>query len=453
MRRPQERSALWARLGGAAAVVAATLALAAPAAAAPPYATTATIDDIRFTESAVPGGSSAALEADWSLPDGAPGPAGFVIDLPQGLQGLQDAFPLLSPNGEAAGHCTVTTTRLQCDVDAGYAATHPRNLHGTVRFWVDIRTEVTSDTVIDYVFDRLTATVTVTPPTGRCEQDCAFEGRRSGKWGAEDRGNGLIHWTVAVAAPRGGMAGGERIVVTDRPAGNQTLTLDGTTGTVMQSHILVRNPDGYEWPGDWQPKPAAEVAVSADGSTVSFVAQRGYYYEVKFTTRVTGTPSDSYTNTATVAIGTERTDTVAATVVRHGGSGTGTGDGVPPTPTATPTPTPKPTVTPTPKPTVTPTPKPTVTPTPTVPPTPTVTPAPTPTVTPSPTASPVATPPGATPPAPPSAGALANTGGALGLGPLGVAGALLLGGAILLRARRRRGRDGAETGPSERTLN
>ena len=241
------------------------------------------------------------------------------------------------------------------------------------------------------------------------------------------------------------MAGGERIVVTDRPAGDQALTPDGTTGTVMQSHILVRNPDGYEWPGDWQPKPTAEVAVSADGSTVSFVAQRGYYYEVKFTTRVTGTPSDSYTNTATVAIGTERTDTVAATVVRHGGSGTGTGDGVPPTPTATPTPTPKPTVTPRPKPTVTPT--------PTVPPTPAVTPAPTPTVTPSPTASPVATPPGATPPAPPSAGALANTGGALGLGPLGVAGALLLGGAILLRARRRRGRDGAETGPSERTLN
>ena len=432
MRRRQHRSALWARLGGAAAIVAASLALAAPAAAAPPYATTATIDDIRFTESAVPGGSSAALEADWSLPDDAPGPAGFVIDLPQGLQGVQDDFPLLSPEGGSLGRCTVTTNRLQCDIDAGYAATHPRNLHGTVRFWVDVRTEVTSDTVVDYVFDRLTASVTVTPPTGQRAQDCSFEGRRSGKWGTYDSASGLIHWTVAVAAPRGGMAGGERIVVTDRPGGSQTLALDGTTGTVMQSHILVRNADGYEWPGDWQPKPTSEVTVSADGATVSFVAERGYYYEVKFTTRATGAPSEDYSNDATVAIGTERTDSVSATVVRHGGSGTGSGDGVPPTPTPTPT------VTPTPTPTVTPTPTPAVTPTPTIAPSPT------------PSVAPTTPAPGAPAPTTPSAGALADTGGTLGLGTLGAAVALLVGGAILLQVRRRRGRDGAEAAPSER---
>ncbi|MER7751767.1 LAETG motif-containing sortase-dependent surface protein [Kitasatospora sp. NPDC097643] len=106
------------------------------------------------------------------------------------------------------------------------------------------------------------------------------------------------------------------------------------------------------------------------------------------------------------------------------------------TPTQTPTPTPTQTPTPTPTPTVTPTTTPTPVPTPTVTPTPSTTPTPSATPTPSRTATATPTPAPST-----SAPALAQTGSSDATPMIAAVGGgvLLVGGALVLLARKRRG--------------
>lgn len=139
--------------------------VAVAAAAAPPYATEAAITSLTFVDDLVESGRSTQLSGEWALPDDPATPAGFTVDLPEGLQGLSDAFDLLDPDGEPMGSCVVTATQIVCDIDADYIAAHPRSLRGTFDFWATVTTTVTQDTTTTYDFGDVEDTVTVTPPT------------------------------------------------------------------------------------------------------------------------------------------------------------------------------------------------------------------------------------------------------------------------------------------------
>ncbi|WP_146613298.1 hypothetical protein, partial [Burkholderia multivorans] len=112
----------------------ATALIAIPAVAAPPYQTNANIDSLKFHEESIKSGSTARIDGTWSLPDNPQTPAGFVVDLPDELQGRTDSFELKDPDGVTTGQCTVTETQLYCDLDSDYLNANPLNIQGTFYF-------------------------------------------------------------------------------------------------------------------------------------------------------------------------------------------------------------------------------------------------------------------------------------------------------------------------------
>ncbi|MCW3492792.1 DUF5979 domain-containing protein [Microbacterium sp. SSM24] len=312
-------AALAALLGFAAAVAG-----AGAAQAAPPYATEATITSMAFAQSTVQSGSLAELQGTWSLPDDPETPAGFVVPLPEGLQGNADAFSLLAPDGVTEmGHCTVTETQIVCDFDAAYLAEHPRGLSGTFDFWARVTTTVTQATEVTYDLDGVSAAITVTPAA--CP-DCVFNGSSNNKRGVYNRDSDTITWTVGIKAPATGMVGGETVTVVDRP-GPGIEILPGTI--VRHTDQTGRLPVGEVQPIGWRNKPAGEYSVSADNATVTFESQPGYFYRVIYTTRITdGGAAHTYTNDADITIEGQRTVTVTGSTTRTGGGGTGSGDRV-----------------------------------------------------------------------------------------------------------------------------
>ncbi|MCW2287061.1 LPXTG-motif cell wall-anchored protein [Leucobacter luti] len=304
-----------------------TLGSAAAAVAAPPYETEATLTAVEFTNETVTSGWEAELSGSWSLPDNPTSPAGFVVDLPDDLQGLTDAFPLLDPSGVAMGQCEVTATQIVCDFDAAYLEAHPYNLSGDFNFWAQVRTTVTEGTETTYVIDGKEVTVIVTPPGGPCTENCSFEGRESSKWGNYDRATDTIMWTVSIGSDVNGAAGGESMRVVDTPGANQEMLTEfqGNTYPVLSyTNELVISGSGVQQPGNWQSVPLDQYTV--DGTTVEWTAEAGYYYSIRYVAQVTdGGAAGTYTNSATVTIGGED-QIVGSEVVRQGGGGTGAGD-------------------------------------------------------------------------------------------------------------------------------
>ncbi|WP_162253401.1 DUF5979 domain-containing protein [Microbacterium sp. Root180] len=292
--------------------------------AAPPFATEATLTSISFVQSSVESGQLAELEGTWELPDNPATPAGFVVPLPEGLQGLSDAFPLLAPDGVTEmGQCTVTETEIVCDLDSAYLAEHPLNISGSFNFWAEVTTVVTEDQEVTYDFGDASTTVVVTP--GACP-DCVFDGTNNNKRGEYDPDTDTITWVVGVKAPATGMAGGETVTVVDLPGPGQEI-LPGTF--VRHTDEIGVQPDGETGPIGWHPKPAGEYSVSADNSTVTFVSEPGYFYRVVYTTRITdGGAEQIYTNDAEITITGQGTVTVSDEVERFGGGGNGGGDRV-----------------------------------------------------------------------------------------------------------------------------
>lgn len=403
-RRRRRGALIIATAMAAAAAVAGGVAARLPASAADVYTTNASIDELHFTSETVTSGSSAELSGTWSLPDDPATPAGFVIDLPEALQGRSDGFPLLAPDGSAMGRCTVSATQLDCAIASDYIAAHPNDLHGSFSFWVTVQTQTDAATSTTYEVGGQAVTISVepassTPGTGVCTVGCDFTGRTSGKWGNYDAANGVIEWTVVVGSGTDGMTGGQRVSVTDRPGGNQELITsfrDYQLPTLWQTNQKNTGADGREGLTGWASAPRDTYTSTA--GTVAFTTQQGYFYDVHFATKVTdGGLAGTYTNQATITIDGGGTAPVTSTVVHQGGGGNGSGT----EPVSTPTPTPTPTVTPT------------RTPEPSQPPVPTETPAPS--ITPKPSAP--ATPPASTAPTgspTPSAapiGAAVETGG------------------------------------------
>lgn len=301
-----------------------------PASAAPPYATEASIDAVQFTEGVVQSGTKAELTGSWSLPDNPATPAGFVVDLPGGLRGLQDAFPLLDAGGALMGSCVTTADQLVCDLDSEYVKSHPVGLSGGFSFWATVTTEVTEQTTVEYDFGDASATVEVTPAALACTDDCDFVGRSNFKSGEYQNGTDTIFWDVAVGAGATGMTGGQEVVVHDILGPNQALLPVSASGerfpSLWATNTLMTLPGGLVVPGPFVERPLSDYVVSADGATVSFTAEEGYFYNVHYLSEVTdGGAAGTYRNAADIKVGTQTTATTTSEVTRHGGSGTGGG--------------------------------------------------------------------------------------------------------------------------------
>lgn len=315
-------------LAGVTTALVAALILSPAAGAAPPYATSAKLTDVHFVDQKVESGKEAKLSGAWSLPDNAATPAGFVVDLPAGLQGNTDSFPLLDPSGVAMGQCVVTAKQIICDLDSAYLAEHPRNVSGTFNFWVTVETKVTEDTETHYKFDEIDTSVIVTPPV-TCTENCEWQGGPSVKYGVYNRDDNTIAWTVRIGADKDGATAGQKMRVDDKFGPNQELltTYQGQSFPMLrQATGFVIDQNGDQVPGPWIPVPASEYTVN--GGIVSWTATEGAFYSVMYMAKVTdGGAAGKYTNGATVTIdGVE--NGVTSEVVRHGGGGTGEGDQV-----------------------------------------------------------------------------------------------------------------------------
>lgn len=184
------------------------------------------------------------------------------------------------------GTCHVRATELYCDLDETYLAENPREVHGTVEFWVTVRTEVSQNTETTYDFGDVSTTVTVTPNPNTCP-DCVFEGRDNQKYGdyfLDDEGNHYINWAIRVKAPATGMVGGETVTVTDPIGAN----LEVQSVYVRETTTVGADGVGNQNPIDWQNKPQGEYTVqNNDGTvTVSFESEAGHFYDVRIVTRV-----------------------------------------------------------------------------------------------------------------------------------------------------------------------
>ncbi|WP_157502267.1 DUF5979 domain-containing protein [Leucobacter celer] len=317
----------WRSLGAILLAVAMTIGGAATAAsAAPPYETDATLTSMEFAQSTVQSGSSARIDGAWSLPNNPTTPAGFVVDLPAGLQGLTDSFPLLNPDGDAMGSCTVTATQLFCDIDSDYIAANPLNLSGTFFFWATVTTTVTEATEITYDFGDVSGSVTVTPWGGPCT-DCVFDGMWHDKYGFYDRDDDTIWWIIDIEAPATGMAGGQTVTVLERLGPNQEFQdLDG----MPSIQVLGTNEfDGNGNPEYWDVVDF-ELEETPEGWLVTFVTEEGWFYSLDVFVNVTNAGAQgagTYTNAADITIEGQETVAVSDQVVRQGGGGTGSGEG------------------------------------------------------------------------------------------------------------------------------
>lgn len=306
------------------------LLLPVAATAAPPYTTSATVESLAFTEKAVPSGTKAELTGTWSLPDNPVAPAGFVVELPEGLRGLPDTFPLLDAAGAEAGRCVTTAAQLVCDIDSAYLEEHPVGLSGGFSFWATVTTEVSETTTVTYDLGDVTASVDVKPDPFICTTDCDFRGRADFKSGEYQNTSDTIAWDVAVGAGAKGMAAGQEVVVTDVIGSDQELLRESAAGERYPSLWVATGlqtlPSGLVVPGPVTEVAAADYIVSADGTIVTFTAVEGGFYNVHYLSRVTDDgAAGTYRNAAEIRVGTETSSTVTSEVTRHGGSGTGNG--------------------------------------------------------------------------------------------------------------------------------
>lgn len=315
-----------------AAVVIGTVAaggvIGASASAAPPYETEASLTAVTFAQETVVSGANAKLTGQWSLPDGARTPAGFVVDLPEGLQGLKDSFDLVDPHDETMGRCVVTMTQIICDLDSAYLAAHPRNVKGEFAFWAEVTTDVSTGTHVTYDFDGIEATVKVEPAAATCT-DCTFEGRKAAKWGKLDRETGIILWGVELPSPATGYVGGQTVTVVERLGDNQEWE---RTGAGVPK-IFVRGSNEFDSNGkpiNWATvggRVGASITETTDGVVVSFTAEEGWHYALQGMSRITDDgASTSYDNAADITIAGGEPVSVSTRVVRQGGSGTGSGE-------------------------------------------------------------------------------------------------------------------------------
>lgn len=296
------------------------------ASAAPPYATSGTVTDIQFVTNPIQDGQIAELSAKWSFPDNPTGEAGFTIALPPELAGQGDTFNITAQDtGATIATCVATRAELQCDMDASYVSANPVGLNGNVKFWVKVTDSVTTEQEKTYVIGEVSVT-TIVKPRPTCTQNCEldFQYGKAGEYVPTDHS---IIWYAKVKAPKGGMAGGEEVVVHDTVSDNQTLVVSGTA--LQYTNTIGVNGDGLELPTNWTWVPADKRTVSDDGTTVSFTAEKGYYYQAVYRTKADDFgAAGTYTNGVEFTVNGVRDGEANGKARYAGGGGTGIGTDV-----------------------------------------------------------------------------------------------------------------------------
>lgn len=315
--------------GVVAAVGAAALLLggAVAANAAPPYTTNGTVSDIKFVTDSGVDGQLTQLTANWTLPDNPTSPAGFTIALPPELEGNTDTFTITAQDtGAVIATCVATKTQLECDFDPAYLASHRTNLNGNVYFWVKINDHVDQTETHNYNINGETVPFTINPPA-QCTTNCEFEWPLW-KGGSYNNDNNTISWWVHIAADKGGMAGGQEVIVHDTPDANQKLLITDTLPTLMRTNQTAPDYSGADRPTNWENVPRTDYTVAPDG-TITFTTTAGYYYQVYYATEVldAGAARD-YTNAVTYSVAGTDQGTTTGKVRRAGGGGSGIGDEV-----------------------------------------------------------------------------------------------------------------------------
>lgn len=325
--RPRTRS-IWAALVVGALTVLGLAAAPTAALAAGNYATQATVSDIKFTKTEITDDRRSELTGSWSLPDNPTTPAGFTLELPAELKGLNDSFNLVVPGtSEVMGKCVVTTTELDCSIDDAYVAKNPRNLHGTFNFWASSQLKNTETVVHDFTFKNVVGKTTVTVKPDKCTERCEFTGWSGQKFGSYDPKHNEIWWYIEVPAPVGGLTAGEDIVVSDILGDGQALAKSENLW-VEETSTVVKHDSGSSYPDDWKTMDASRLAFSAGPPiTASWKAEQGKFYRV--VVRVSATKNlPTYTNKASIKVGSTKLVDVSSTIDKQGGSGTGLGNDV-----------------------------------------------------------------------------------------------------------------------------
>ncbi|MHA7135325.1 DUF5979 domain-containing protein [Oerskovia turbata] len=318
------------------------LALATALAAGAPIAHAATgtpisVDSISFVQEEFDDGSTQELTVRWSVPGEATNPVSVTVDLPQGLTGRADRFPMVDPDGAVAGECVVGATAITCTVDPAYVDGHEVAMSGEFTVRADVWLENLE--TIEHVFDFGTVggplTVTVAPNPDRCTTDCVYQGQYAGKWGWYDNFTDTVTWTVAVPAPADGLPAGLDVVVEDLldPA---VFELVGAP-TVYEGRSTSYDRLGREQ-ADFAAKQASDVTVSPDGLRVEFTSVAGAageslpagstgltgsVYRVEWKVRALDEgKAGSYANTARYSIEGDVPRVVTGQATRWSGSGT-----------------------------------------------------------------------------------------------------------------------------------
>ncbi|MFF2271832.1 DUF5979 domain-containing protein [Agromyces sp. NPDC058136] len=303
---------------------------AAQAAAGSPIS----IDGVSFVDSEFDDGSSQELTVKWSVPGEAVNPVSVTMDLPQGLTGYEDRFPMLDPDGEPAGECVVLASKITCTVDPDYIDGHELEMSGEFTFRVQVWLEnlETEEHVFD--FGDVEAPATVHPNPGRCLENCEFGGWDGWKSGSYHNLDDTITWWVILPTGPDGIPAGRHVTVTDDFDETAFEIVEGPR--VEEARSLSYDSLGRQNPV-FREKPSAEVSVSDGGERVDFTSVAGLggaapageqgisgsAYQVIWKVRVLDEgKAKSYDNTAKYEIEGVKSGTSTGTATRYSGSGT-----------------------------------------------------------------------------------------------------------------------------------
>ncbi|MFF2275845.1 DUF5979 domain-containing protein [Agromyces sp. NPDC058126] len=292
------------------------------------------IDDVAFVHSEFDDGSSQELTVKWSVPGEAMNPVSVSMDLPDGLTGHEDRFAMLDPDGEPAGECLVTTSKITCTVDPDYVDGHELEMSGEFTFRAQVWLENLETEEHVFEFGDVEAPATVHPNPSRCVENCEFGGWGAWKSGSYHNLSDTITWWVTLPTPADGIPAGRHISVTD--AIDETVFEIIGDPQVYEALSLADDSLGRQNPV-FRGKPAGEVTVSGDRRRVDFTSVAGLgaaapageqgisgsVYQVVWNVRVLDEgKAKTYSNTASYEIEGTTPGTTTGTATRYSGSGT-----------------------------------------------------------------------------------------------------------------------------------
>lgn len=297
------------------------------------------LDNVYLSSDTFADGSRQSLYVDWSVPSGATNPVTLSLDLPEGMRGFADSFPMVGPDGSEAGTCTVTATAVECAVDPAFVSRNPYGVSGS--FWFDVQTQLRNQETEQHTFDfgGFSQTVTVDPNPAWCKTNCEYTGQRHGKWGSYNNADDTIVWTVQLPAGEQGIDPGLAITATDAlNADDFELIVDGTYPRVLEGMSLAYNSFGREGVS-YSVKPAGEVTWSPDNLTASFTSvpgagqgadlgegrrgTDGSFYQVQWKVRVKDEgKARTYTNAASYTIEGQSGGSTNGGATRYSGGAT-----------------------------------------------------------------------------------------------------------------------------------